>query len=200
MVLSILIRFRSEKNHIVVEVPTALYGQYLKEKYGLLIEELVEAEAQCRMEVTYELADTRDLTLDSPLFESLLPKKPEKRTDSHKPFSPEKKAGFDPTPDVFSNNGNSYEESGLLNRFTFDAFVVGPSNQFAHAAARAVAHNPAKSYNPLYLHGGVGLGKTHLMHAIGNEIYEKDPSQKILYVESERDSQTRSFITFALTR
>ncbi len=175
----------SGKNHIIVEVPTALYGQYLKEKYGLLIEELVEAEAQCRMEVTYELADTRSLTLDSPLFEGLQQEQPTlipQPRKSHGLSKTDKEA----TPDVFSNNGNSYEESGLLSRFTFDAFVVGTSNQFANAAARAVAHNPAKSYNPLYLHGGVGLGKTHLMHAIGNEIYRNNPSSKILYVESER--------------
>ncbi|MBN1880341.1 chromosomal replication initiator protein DnaA [bacterium] len=173
------------KNHIVIEVPTALYGQYLKEKYGLLIEDLVEAEAQCRMEVTYELADTRDLPQDSPLFEGLT------RTPQTGNFPPripisKRNNSVETIPDIFSNNGNTYEESGLLSRFTFDAFVVGSSNQFAHAAARAVAHNPAKSYNPLYLHGGVGLGKTHLMHAIGNEIYNNNPSFKILYVESER--------------
>ncbi|HPQ39703.1 MAG TPA: chromosomal replication initiator protein DnaA, partial [bacterium] len=77
-------------------------------------------------------------------------------------------------------------ESGLQNRFTFQGFVVGSSNQFAHAAAMAVASNPARSYNPLFLHGGVGLGKTHLMHAIGNEIYKQNHSVKILYVEAER--------------
>lgn len=175
----------SGKNHIVIEVPTALYGQYLREKYGNLIEELVEAEAQCRMEVTYELADTEHLPPESPLFEGLS-QKPDSFSHAGERTAVTKNRVHERTPDVFSNNGNSYEESGLLSRFTFDAFVVGSSNQFAHAAARAVAHNPAKSYNPLYLHGGVGLGKTHLMHAIGNEIYKNRPHSKILYVESER--------------
>ncbi len=173
------------KNHIIVEVPTALYGQYLKEKFGNVIQDIVESEAQSRMEVTYELADTTSLAKESPLF-GILEKEEHKKNRASK-VNVDKLRGFhsERTPDLFSNNGNSYEESGLVHRFTFDAFVVGSSNQFAHAAARAVAHNPAKSYNPLYLHGGVGLGKTHLMHAIGNEIHQNNKKLKILYVESE---------------
>lgn len=76
--------------------------------------------------------------------------------------------------------------SGMLNpRYTFDNFVIGGSNNFAHAGAKAVADNPALAYNPLFMYGGVGLGKTHLMHAIGNQIKELYPSYKILYVTSE---------------
>ncbi|MBN1295526.1 chromosomal replication initiator protein DnaA [bacterium] len=176
------------KNHIVIEVPTALYGQYLKEKYGDLIQELVEAEAEDRMEVTFELADIEDIPPESPLFDGLSQKSKPPLKDEHIRNGRRKSNSLteDVTPDIFNNNGDSYDESGLQSRFTFDGFVVGSSNQFAHAAARAVAHNPARSYNPLYLHGGVGLGKTHLMHAIGNEIYQRDPTSRILYVESER--------------
>jgi len=71
-------------------------------------------------------------------------------------------------------------------RFTFETFVVGSSNQFAHAAARAVAETPSRSYNPLFLYGGVGLGKTHLMHAIATEVLRRSPDMKVLYLSAER--------------
>src|SRR6266536_1962080 len=71
-------------------------------------------------------------------------------------------------------------------RFTFDTFVVGSSNQFAHAAARAVGESPSRSYNPLFLYGGVGLGKTHLMHAIAHEVLGRRPDMKVLYLSAER--------------
>ena len=77
--------------------------------------------------------------------------------------------------------------TGSLNpKFTFDSFVVGTCNQFAHAAARSVATNPSRSYNPLFLYGGVGMGKTHLMHAIGRELSDKFSTMRVIYTSSER--------------
>jgi chromosomal replication initiator protein len=77
--------------------------------------------------------------------------------------------------------------SGQLNpKFCFDNYVVGSSNQFANAAARAVANSPSRSYNPLFIYGGVGMGKTHLMHAIGRDLLDRYPSMRIVYTSSER--------------
>jgi len=75
---------------------------------------------------------------------------------------------------------------GLNPRYTFDTFIVGSSNQFAHAACRAVAEAPSRSYNPLYIYGGVGLGKTHLMHGIGQYVFNHDRNLKLTYISSER--------------
>ncbi|MCK9564077.1 MAG: chromosomal replication initiator protein DnaA [Bacteroidales bacterium] len=82
--------------------------------------------------------------------------------------------------------GGLRHESNLNGTFTFESFVEGKSNQLAHAAARQVAENPGGSYNPLFIYGGVGLGKTHLMHAVGNALRQSNPNAKILYLHSER--------------
>lgn len=93
------------------------------------------------------------------------------------------------SPAAERTNGSLFPQSleaHLNPRFTFDNFVVGSCNQFAHAAARAVASNPSRSYNPLFIYGGVGMGKTHLMHAIGRELMCNCVGMRIVYTSSER--------------
>ncbi|MEI6478464.1 MAG: chromosomal replication initiator protein DnaA [bacterium] len=97
--------------------------------------------------------------------------------DDSEPVSPSQAAqqrSSDPIP-----------ESNLNPKYRFDTFIIGNRNRLAHAAAKAVAERPGKMYNPLYLYGGVGLGKTHLMQAVGNEIIAREPQKRVVYVSSE---------------
>ena len=104
-------------------------------------------------------------------------------------FILEKEKAADTNTDLKSPSSNinniNYEQANLNPKYKFDTFIVGNNNKFAHSACLAVAESPGNAYNPLFIYGGAGLGKTHLMHSIGHFILEQNPNMKVLYVTSE---------------
>jgi chromosomal replication initiator protein len=155
---------QDQHDTLTVEVPDATVRDWLLRHYGTILAEAVAEAGRPGASIAFVSADV--------------------------PADPVSKAerdlihgSADPAPTTETPPPGA---SGLNPKYTFDTFVVGPSNQFAHAAARAVAETPGRSYNPLFVYGGVGLGKTHLMHAIGQYVLRHQSSQALTYISTER--------------
>ncbi len=150
---------------LVVEVPNHFFRDWLKSHYTELIDQALEKIARAKVQVEYTL-----------------PKQP---TEEATAFPNPNPRG--PVVAAWPVSERTTPSDFVLNtRYTFDQFVIGPFNRFAHAAALAVSETPAKAYNPLFIYGGVGLGKTHLMQAIGHQVRERFPNARCLYLSSER--------------
>jgi chromosomal replication initiator protein len=141
-----------------VRVPNALFRDWLTKHYSAVID---EALTEIQRQGTAIAFVTEDLPVVPAVAEP-------------------------PAPEFEANGDAGGEAATLSPRYSFDTFIVGSSNQFAHAACRAVAEAPSRSYNPLFIYGGVGLGKTHLMHAIGHYVVTHLRSLKLTYISSER--------------
>ena len=150
-----------------IRVPNGLFRDWLTKHYaGVLDEALGEVDRKGTAIVF--LTDGSDTLQSAPLAPA-------------PPSIPPVTAPLEAVPDVEDS-----PPGGLAPRYSFDTFIVGSSNQFAHAACRAVAEAPSRSYNPLFIYGGVGLGKTHLMHAIGHYVLNHLKTLKLTYISSER--------------
>jgi chromosomal replication initiator protein len=142
-----------------IRVPNPLFKDWLTKHYAVVIDEALREAGRANVTLTFVAA------------EDVLPSEP---------------VGLSAEPAYPISETPGAGAPGLNPRYTFDTFIVGPSNQFAHAACRAVAEAPSLSYNPLFIYGGVGLGKTHLMHAIGQYVVQHGAGLRLTYISSER--------------
>ena len=162
---------------LILEAPNEFASIWLEDNYMDLIREKVRSRAGSEVEVVLAAAEgeMRNPPPAAPKAEPVQPSR----------FA--RNVSYDPMREEGRNSRNSKKPKIYLNpRNTFENFIVGPSNQLAHAAATAVASEPGNAYNPLFLYGETGLGKTHLMHAIAHAIQANDPSAFVVYVSCEK--------------
>lgn len=156
--------FSLEGSTLVISVPNDFARDWLESRYVGIITETLSA-----------------LTLSNMSVKFVIPQIAEDQFET-KNVGRSKEANSRADKDL----NEEYIPSALNPKYTFETFVIGAGNRFAHAAALAVAEAPAKAYNPFFIYGGVGLGKTHLMHAIGHYVLEHNPAAKVMYISSEK--------------
>lgn len=162
---------QAESGKIIVGVPNIFIKQQLERKYQELI---------------IDVLDKNGIRSETIEFKIYAPKAPTSRSSNNTMFldvQPAKKG----KTSIKKGSGVSHKyRRGLNQRYTFENFIVGSGNELAYAACQAIAEKPGDKYNPLFVYGGVGIGKTHLMQAVGNEILKKNSSAHVLYISSEQ--------------
>lgn len=163
------------QDRLAVSTGSEFAAEWIGDKYGDLLTDIAERIFGRRLAITFQHS-----TRSGPPPEQFPADAPESR--------PQEAAVEPPAPAITPSPPAIPTGMGapLNERYVFDRFVVGANNQLAAAACRAVAEAPARIYNPLFIYGGVGLGKTHLMHAIGNAILAREPGRRVAYISSER--------------
>jgi chromosomal replication initiator protein len=160
------IKFLSSSNFLIeLGVPNKFIQEWVVEKYMVMIQEAVSSITDAKYQIKFNISESAEPC----------------KTDG----GPVKTKSDNFHPDLEKHHHSDFV-SNLNPKYTFENFVCGASNQFAHAAAQSVANNPATSYNPLFIYGGVGLGKTHLLIAIGNHIIHSNKKARVCYYTSEK--------------
>ena len=163
------------EDYIVVGVPSNFTRDWISDKYHATMLKALKSIAPEVKVIKYYVGHFKAENATQPsLMDSTANTPPQEEQKQQENFNPGQKSTA-PT-----------KTGGLNPQYTFDTFVVGQNSELAYAASTAVAKSPGSQYNPLFIYGGVGLGKTHLMHAVGNQIQKSDPNLKILYVTSEK--------------
>lgn len=156
-----------QNNTMLIEVPNEFAKDWLETRYSNLISETTKKITKKSYQIKFIIPEMKEEEIIEEKVSEKTAKKEENQTKK--------------------DSSKSKEKSSVLNpKYTFDTFVIGSSNRFAHAASLAVAEAPAKAYNPLFIYGEVGLGKTHLMHAIGHYILKHNSNMKVMYLTSEK--------------
>ena len=190
-----------EHGSVTITVPNGVAKQWLENKYQKQIihsiERILEQPVQ---KIIFKIESPAKPSLAGFISQEIAPPAPTQtqpqQTQQNQyfaPTQPQQKSQFitraDAPPSMQTTVTERIEAKnkfGLNPRYTFETFIVGKTNELAHAAAQAIANRPGEVYNPLFIYGGVGLGKTHLIQAIGNRISANDPNVRILYISSER--------------
>ncbi|SFL74704.1 chromosomal replication initiator protein [Gracilibacillus orientalis] len=150
-----------KEDTVIISAPNEFTRDWLESRYTMIISDALYELTGAKLAVKFVIPESTD--------------------DTTEEFTQMKKRKTVP-----AQNNEKSPKSMLNDKYTFETFVIGSGNRFAHAASLAVAEAPAKAYNPLFIYGGVGLGKTHLMHAIGHYVLDHNPSAKVVYLSSEK--------------
>ncbi|SDJ55799.1 chromosomal replication initiator protein DnaA [Salimicrobium halophilum] len=148
-----------DEDTLTIIAPNEFARDWLENQYQTLIKETLVEVTGSELKTKFIIPETKEESLEDVKLSSKVPD---------------------------TKDGEESPTSMLNSKYTFDTFVIGSGNRFAHAASLAVAEAPAKAYNPLFIYGGVGLGKTHLMHAIGHYVLDHNPNAKVVYITSEK--------------
>lgn len=185
------VEFNNQESVLIVSAPNRFKLDWVRKNFSLQIEQLASEWYGKKISVNFVLPKPRpnnnnNISAPRPTSPNITVSPPQTNHTNQPNQEPIIGSEYDQDPQSLAISDSILQRSHLHTDLRFDNFVTGKANQLARAAALQVTENPGVSYNPLFLYGGVGLGKTHLIHAVGNALLEKDPTTKVKYVHADR--------------